>query len=251
MLHGGTRAITCPIRFRQDWLIVDDAAEFFFTPGTRWSALPEVRLYDKYGKSAGNIDVVLVAYDDSGRVVDFGSLEIQAVYVSGNIRTAFASYMQDPHTRHNMDWSRERNYPRPDFASSSRKRLAPQLMYKGGILSGWGKRQAVAVDRAFFATLPSLPEAPPSQAEVAWLIYDLIHDSTTNRYRLTHVQTVYTSFETALTRITVAEPPPLDTFLQQLQTRLDAGRDNAPLLDAPALGNVLAPSQPDIDPDVV
>ena len=27
-------AITCPVRFRQDWLIAEDAAAFFFAPNT-------------------------------------------------------------------------------------------------------------------------------------------------------------------------------------------------------------------------
>lgn len=129
--------ITCPIRFREDWSIADDAANFFFNEGTNWSSLTEVRLHDSHGKSAGNIDVVLVAYDEDGKVVDFGALEVQAVYISGNVREPFAHYMEDPQKRGNMDWSKEPNYPRPDFLSSSRKRLAPQLLFKGGILKNW------------------------------------------------------------------------------------------------------------------
>jgi len=38
--------ITCPIRFREDWIITDDAASFFFEDGTNWSSLTEVRLND-------------------------------------------------------------------------------------------------------------------------------------------------------------------------------------------------------------
>ena len=64
VLHDGAPAITCPVRFREDWLIADDAASFFFDDGVTWSSLIEVRLNDANGKSAGNIDVVLVAYDD-------------------------------------------------------------------------------------------------------------------------------------------------------------------------------------------
>jgi len=37
------------------------------------------------------------------------------------------------------------NYPRPDYLSSSRKRLAPQLIFKGGIINAWGKKTAVAL----------------------------------------------------------------------------------------------------------
>lgn len=78
---------------------------------------------DSNGKSAGNIDVVLVAYDGNGKVYDFGALEIQAVYISGNVRDPFAYFMKDPKARASMDWSKEPNYPRPDYLSSSRKGL--------------------------------------------------------------------------------------------------------------------------------
>ena len=96
--------ITCPIRFRQGWLIADDAAEFFFPGNIYWTSLTEVRLTDKNGRSAGNIDIVLVAYNEQGRIIDFGALEVQAVYISGNIRNAFEYYMKDPTKRYDMTW---------------------------------------------------------------------------------------------------------------------------------------------------
>ena len=80
--------------------------------------MTEVRLTDFDGKSAGNIDVVLVAYDRDGRVYDFGSLEIQAVYISGNVRNPFTHYMSDCEANAVMDWTHQPNYPRPDFLSS-------------------------------------------------------------------------------------------------------------------------------------
>jgi hypothetical protein len=145
--HENHPVITCPIRFREDWIITDDAASFFFREGTTRSSLTEVRLNDLHGKSAGNIDVVLVAYDENGKVCDFGALEIQAVYISGNVRDPFEHFMKDPRGRASMDWSNEPNYPRPDYLSSSRKRLAPQLLFKGGILNAWGKKTAVALSQ--------------------------------------------------------------------------------------------------------
>ena len=69
--HENQPVITCPIRFREDWIITDDAASFFFKEGTHSSSLTEVRLIDAHGKSAGNIDVVLVAYDDNGKLGEF------------------------------------------------------------------------------------------------------------------------------------------------------------------------------------
>lgn len=140
IFHDSAPVITCPIRFREDWLITDDAASFFFKDTTSWSSLTEVRLNDVHGKSAGNVDVVLVAYDGKGKIYDFGALEVQAVYISGNVREPFECYMKNPKVRAKMDWSTQPNYPRPDYLSSSRKRLAPQLLFKGGILHSWGKK---------------------------------------------------------------------------------------------------------------
>src|SRR5579859_7089837 len=92
IFEGDSIAITCPIRFRQNWIIADDAAEFFFPKKAKWTSLTEVRLKDKSDKSAGNIDLVLVSYDGRGKITDFGALEIQAVYISGNVRKPFEYY---------------------------------------------------------------------------------------------------------------------------------------------------------------
>jgi hypothetical protein len=186
VFHDGSIAITCPIRFREDWFITDDAASFFFDAGAAWSSLTEVRLNDGNGKSAGNIDIVLVAYDSNGKIIDFGALEIQAVYISGNVREPFEHYMKDPKTRGQMDWSTQPNYPRPDYLSSSRKRLAPQLLFKGGILHSWKKKIAVALNKCFFDTLPPLTIVDKSKADIVWIIYDLelSKESGQDRYKL-------------------------------------------------------------------
>ena len=227
IFDGEQLVITCPVRFRQDWLIVEDAAAFFFPTNAKWTSLTEVRLRDRQGKSAGNIDVVLVQYDDTGRVLDFGALEIQAVYISGNVRRPFEVYMESPRARAGMDWSKETNYPRPDYLSSSRKRLAPQLLYKGGILSAWNKKIGVALDKSLFATLPTLQESEPNQADIAWFIYDLQFDQGNKRYSLVRDRTVYTTFATALEQITHPEAGSLVTFVQSLQAKLDDKLSNS------------------------
>lgn len=238
-IHDGDElAITCPIRFRQDWLIAEHAAEFFFPQDVHWTTLTEVRLEDGNGKSAGNIDVVLVAYDDRGRIIDFGSLEVQAVYISGNIRQPFERYMQAPDKIARLDWSGNRLYPRADYLSSSRKRLAPQLIYKGGILQSWKKKQAIALHSGFYKTLPPLPQVDRRDADVAWLVYDLRFDSTRQRYDLTLSETVYTHFKPALDRITMPEPGSLEAFIEHLQSKLDEKlEDNSP--DAPTLADIV------------
>ena len=202
---------------------------FFFDDDTRWSSLTEVRLLDGYGKSAGNIDVVLVAYDEKDRVIDFGALEVQAVYISGNVRDPFEHYMTDPKGQALMDWSKQPNYPRPDYLSSSRKRLAPQLMFKGGIFNEWGKRSAVALNKAFFDTLPPLDRVEKKNANVGWFVYDLIFDAKTHRYELTKVDEVFTRFNDALRQITTTKAGPMRTFMNHLQEKLDEQLESPPV----------------------
>ncbi|RJP18350.1 MAG: hypothetical protein C4520_14575 [Candidatus Abyssobacteria bacterium SURF_5] len=223
--------ITCPVRFREDWLITDDAASFFFAEGTQWSSLVEVRLNDANSKSAGNIDVVLVAYDRNGKVYDFGALEVQAVYISGNVREPFEHYMTNPAQRINMDWSDQPNYPRPDYLSSSRKRLAPQLLFKGGILNSWGKKISVALNRSFFETLPKLKRVPKDKADIAWFVYDLElrkSECDPDRYALTKVDEVFTQFGASLATITTPAVGDVEHFIKLLQEKLDEQLETPP-----------------------
>ena len=229
VLQGQEVVITCPIRFRQEWIIADDAAEFFFQPNATWTALTEVRLKDAGGGSAGNIDIVLCAYDQAGKVYDFGALEVQAVYISGNVRNPFERYMENPKLRFAMDWTQEENYPRPDYLSSSRKRLAPQLIFKGGILNAWNKKSAVALNKSFFETLPTLHEVPKERADIAWLIYDLKPPTKPgNHYELFREKVVYTKFDAALKQITKSHPGKMEDFLRQIQTKVDEKLENPP-----------------------
>ena len=231
--HDEKPVITCPIRFRENWIIADDAASFFFPKGAKWSSLTEVRLNDSSGKSAGNIDVVLVAYDSKGKVYDFGALEVQAVYISGNVRDPFEHYMKNPLDRSKMNWLDESNYPRPDYLSSSRKRLVPQLLFKGGIFYTWKKPIAVAMSREFFKTLPKLKRVPKSKAGIAWLIYDLelkkTKDEGSDRYLLKKVDEIYTEFEPALLSITTPSPGRVNDFIRLLQERLDEQLETPPI----------------------
>lgn len=231
IFHSYNSVITCPIRFREDWLIIKDAAHFFFSEDATWSSLTEVRLNDVHGKSAGNIDVILVAYDQKERVYDFGALEIQAVYISGNVRDPFEHYMNNPEMNQTMDWTRQPNYPRPDYLSSSRKRLAPQLLFKGGILNYWNKKIAVSLQKGFYETLPISRLVPVSKSEgdIAWFIYDLVYDADQNNFKLTKVDEVFTKFQSTLISITTPEPGKIDEFLHILQEKLDDQLESAPI----------------------
>ncbi len=222
--HDDHPVITCPVRFREDWLIADDAASFFFDESATWSSLTEVRLNDAYGKSAGNIDVVLVAYDEQGKVYDFGALEIQAVYISGNVRDPFEHYMKDPKGRARMDWSNEPNYPRPDYLSSSRKRLAQQLC-RSKIFHEWGKKTAVALNRDFFNTLPGLQEVSKGEAAIAWMVYDIVpginrRSEANQQMQLVITEVVYSKWPDFLDAASLIRGEDIGTFAMRIDTLL-------------------------------
>ena len=197
IVHGTGLAVTCPVRLRQRELITSHAREFFFPDAPHVTSIKEVRLTDASGRSAGNIDHVVIALDEEGQVADFGALEVQTVYISGSVRERFfRPYLDDPAEYLGRDWARSKKQPpRPDYLSSSRKRLAPQLIYKGGILKAWGKKQAVAVHSAFFDTLPTLPTVAEAEADMVWLVYDFVHEDANNLYNQVLREKVYTNYE--------------------------------------------------------
>jgi hypothetical protein len=213
-------AIICPIRFRQESVIFNNAAAFFFPKGSKWSSASEVRLNDKNGKSSGNIDIVLIAYNEEKKVIDFGALEIQAVYISGNIRKPFQVYMKDPENKYNTDLGIKHNFPKPDYLSSSRKRLVPQLIFKGGILKGWNKKTAVVIHRGFYNGLPLLPKTSQAEADIAWMIYDLNYLEDQKIFALTNTETIYTKLESAVEAITISDGGSVDDFINVLQRKL-------------------------------
>lgn len=234
---GDVAAITCPVRFSEGGVMLDTAAAWSaavlgLQPG---DLLPvsEVRLVpaaeqgpeaeadedeqddmltvpEVVETSAGNIDYVLTNIDspnpgstrlDDYAVNAYAALEVQAVYISGNVRNLFTEFMGGD------AWDGQ-NAPRPDWLSSSRKRLVPQLAWKGSILHAWGRPIAVSVQAAFWDTMPYLQrvttDAQDGKAfqQVAWVIVDLKRKQPGDLYHLEHVQTVYSTFDAALTAAT-------------------------------------------------
>ena len=223
MIHDGASTVICPVRFRENWIICQDAAKFFFSKDANWSLLKEVRIKEKTGKSAGNIDIVLVEHDEKGKILDFGAVEVQAVYVSGNIRRPFEAYMKDPSKNYDMDWSSEKNFPCPDFLSSSRKRLIPQLMYKGRILKSWGKKQAVVIDKKFYETLPMDIDETATDGDICWLVYE--HLPSRDKYTLDLYKQILEGFEDSMDRIATPEIGDSGEFVKTLEKKL-AGEIN-------------------------
>ena len=226
VLHNDNKVITCPVRFREDWIIVENAAKFAFAPGSAWTSLSEIKLVDKDGASAGNVDYIVVSYDPiTHKILDFASIEVQGVYISGNLLNAFEEYLKYPTP--DFVW-KGKNQPHPDYLSSSRKRLIPQMLYKGGIFKTWGKKQCIVIQESFYKTLPELPEVPQENADIAWFLYDLLLDPEDKTYHLTLVRTVFTEFSQALSVVTTPKAGDVNNFINLLQSKLDEKQEIAP-----------------------
>ena len=236
IFHNEKPVIICPVRFREEWLIVENAAKFAFGEKSKWTSLSEIKLLDANGQSAGNIDFVLVTYNEKGQLIDFASLEVQGVYISGNLRNPFDSYINNPNKQ--FDWTVGYNTPKPDYLSSSRKRLIPQMLYKGGIFKTWKKKQSVALQKSFFDTLPDLPTVQKEKADIAWFLYNLVFDHSIKQFTLTLIETVYTEFEAALYKVTTPEPGNVNDFIHILQNRLDERLEGISP-DAPSLIDII------------
>jgi len=218
--HKNMPVIICPVRFREDCKIISDAASFIFEDKSTWTHIGEVNLKDKFEKSAGNIDYVLVSYDEKGRIIDFGSLEVQAVYISGNLTGPFTAYLEHPSP--DFEWTQAFKYPIPDYLSSSRKRLIPQIIAKGSILKQWNKKQVVAMQTSFYDTLPPLPEVAKAESDFAFFLYDLVHVPQEKQFELKLRKVIYTNFAIALEKIAKFEAGSMNDFTQLLQKKLDA-----------------------------
>ncbi len=173
-------------------------------------------------KSAGNIDYVLVSYDDKGRVLNFGSLEVQVVYISGNLTGPLTSYLEN--TSPSFTWLNALKNPKLDYLSSSRKRLIPQIVAKGTILNQWNKKQAVALQQRFYETLPKLPEVDKKDSDFALFLYELVEDEVMQIFSLKLQKIVYTKFHLALEQIAKFEAGDINQFTELLQRKLDAKR---------------------------
>jgi len=174
----GPPTITCPRRFDQDELI------------PRW--LAEIAGFDEIfvarevpfmrnpvtGRSAGRIDLV-VSLDD--RASQWYGLEIQAVYFSGGkMETDFDLLGVDDAPVAPAPTARRR----PDWRSSSAKRLMPQLQIKARLLRRWGIKLAVAVDMPFFQSIGGPSERPSKDVNdgtIIWLVPEISPSHTLRR----------------------------------------------------------------------
>ena len=209
----GTPIITCPHRFRQNNLIVKWLAEIVgFSEDDSYvaSEVPFMRS-PVTGRSAGRIDLVL-ASSSTGRY--FG-LEIQAVYFSGKgMGEDFEILAKDSGELPPAPSA----IRRPDWRSSSAKRLMPQLQIKAPTLRRWGTKLAVSVDRNFFADIGGPSNDPVhdlDEGDIIWLIPEI-----SDQYRLESLHWEVLSLEDSCNKLLSAKTVRRSEFEDALHAKL-------------------------------
>ncbi len=200
--------IVCPARFEQGDLLISWLGEIVGFPRANMYMAREVPFMESIAtsKPAGKIDLV-VARTDQGRLEWYG-LEIQAVYFSGpGMSSEFRALLDEespsiPYPSHTR---------RPDWRSSSAKRLMPQLQVKVPTVRRWGAKMAVAVDQPFFEAIGG-PSPNFSRdlgdGDIIWLVPKLVlGDEGTYRLEKAHweVLTLEASNEKLLAARTIQQ----------------------------------------------
>ena len=218
----GVPVITCPTRFEQDHLLVRWLAEIVgFSPDEAKIAreIPFMQSLTT-DKPAGKIDLI-VAKTVGDRLEWYG-LEIQAVYFSGQgMSSQFEILAADeetipPYPNHTR---------RPDWRSSSAKRLMPQLQVKVPTVRRWNSKIAVAVDSPFFDSIGG-PSDHSTQdindGDIIWLVPELSWDDIEGRFRLSRGHWEVLTLEDTNNKLLSARTVARDSFENILRERLSS-----------------------------
>ena len=209
----------CPSRFEQDNLLLKWLGDIVGFPDDEISIAREIPFMENLQDSrpAGKIDLI-VARDTNGRLEWYG-LEVQAVYFSGkSMTTEFETLLESD--------SLLPPYPgevrRPDWRSSSAKRLMPQLQVKVPTLRRWGSKMAVAVDKPFFDSIGG-PSENYSQdlgdGDIIWLVPSISQNQDGNLV-LTRSHWEVLTLESASEKLLAARTIQRNEFERALRGRL-------------------------------
>lgn len=216
----GEPVVVCPVRLEEKQLLVNWLAEIVRFPLEEAMLAREVSFMHgtSTNKPAGKIDLVVTR--TSGDNLRWYGLEIQAVYFSGRgMQSEFLNLRDDPHPKPPFPNA----VRRPDWRSSSAKRLMPQLQIKVPTLRRWGSKIAVAVDRPFFESVggPSRnPNHDLNDGDVIWLVPELVHDAE-GRYRLSRGHWEVLTLEDTNEKLLAAETIRREAFERDLRNKLE------------------------------
>lgn len=214
---SGVRA-TCPNRLEEEATIYRWIGEVVLNYEDA-AVLGQVPFLDRPaelggGEGVGRIDNIMVIPDSSP--LQWCAVEKQAVYFSGKrMADDFEVIAADSDK---LAWpARVR---RPDYRSSSTKRLMPQLLIKVPTLSTWGKKMAVVVDRGFFDSMGGMSTTNHlSNCEIVWFVVK--YDENLNLAR----DAVYlTRLDQSVRALTAGDPVDRDVFEQRILDRLRRSR---------------------------
>ena len=142
-------------------------------------------------------------------------LEVQAVYFSGPAMESEFKLLQkeqDPVPPAPV------KIRRPDWRSSSAKRLMPQLQVKVPTLRQWGTKLAVTVDMPFFEAIGGISEKPSqdlNEGDIIWLV-----PRVSEAYRLERGHWEVLSLEDSSKKLLAAEPVKRSEFEEALRAKL-------------------------------
>ena len=166
----GEPVVVCPRRFQESQMLIRWLAEIVDIDADSAYVAREVPFMrgTRTGKAAGKIDLVIAGPEEPS--FRWYGLEIQAVYFSGEGMTSEFERILDDNRSAPPFPDRVR---RPDWRSSSAKRLMPQLEIKVPTLRRWSSKVAVAVDKPFFDSMGG-PSRNASRdlddGDIIWLV---------------------------------------------------------------------------------
>lgn len=209
----GLPVVTCPRRFEEGGLIPAWLARIVGFPEVHMAREVPFMRSPATGKAAGRIDLV-VARD--GAASSWFGLEIQAVYFSGKAMRPDFELLA---TNDDATPPEPTGIRRPDWRSSSAKRLMPQLQVKGPTLIRWGSKLAVAVDMPFFEAIGG-PSAAPSHdlndGDILWLV-----PRVTAGFRLEECHWEVLSLDESSRKLLAATTVKRDEFETALRAKLE------------------------------
>ena len=175
-------------------------------------------------KPAGKIDLVVSRVE--GNRLEWYGLEIQAVYFSGpGMSTQFSMLATDEHAIPPYP----DNLRRPDWRSSSAKRLMPQLQVKAPTVRRWNSNRrwnskiAVAVDRPFFDSIGGPSESPSqdiNDGDIIWMVPEMSWDKDEVNFKLTRGHWEVLTLESSTDKLLAAATISRDAFETALRDKL-------------------------------
>lgn len=223
----GVLRTVCPHRFREDNKIFAWVGEKVLghpephvveqVPFLQEQVSAKDRKEDKdTTKLTGRIDMILI-HPDLSRL-SWCALETQAVYFSGKTMDEdFARILSA--TDEDIPFAHINR--RPDYRSSTVKRLLPQLQTKVQALMRWEKKLAVVTDYAFYNALGDVEEVNHiSNCDIVWFVvnYDIAN---TDKAALRLDSIHYTTLEKTVSALTGRTPLPKEDFEKRIIDKLN------------------------------